>query len=397
MISNTAIKIAFLVPHQGVGGAEVALKNLLKFIDYELFEAHLLTSENQPLTHLSTDCPIIVHHWTFPTVFSTSLEIKGYRIFNPFSTIYLLLRLFFSALKIRQWLKNNNIDVLYTGSTHAHLLGIVACLGIKCNLLWHFQEIISPQLAFGFGRQFLRIIAKHFVHSIVVPSQAIANSLDTLSKIYVIPYGLFIETFENQSNKAFRDELSIDDGTILIGIVGRLTPWKGHKLFLTAAAQIIEQGYSCHFVVVGSSMFKQHDYRPKLEAFAQKLGISGKVSFIGMRDDVPNVISGCDMIIVPSIRPEPFGIVAIESMACKTPVIGSNAGGLAEIIIHQQTGLLFHSNDSADLASAMKTLIESLSLREVYGEAGYERVVKCYQIQQYGEKVSRVLELTTTK
>ena len=101
-----------------------------------------------------------------------------------------------------------------------------------------------------------------------------------------------------------------------------------------------------------------------------------------------------DIVVVPSIRPEPFGLVAVEAMASSKPVVGSNAGGLAEIVLHGETGLLFQPGNVTELAQVLEQLVADSALRTRYGQQGRERVQTHYDVAGYGAAiVAGLLEL----
>ena len=95
---------------------------------------------------------------------------------------------------------------------------------------------------------------------------------------------------------------------------------------------------------------------------------------------------------MPSYEPEPFGLVAIESMLAHKPVIGANHGGLMEIIVDQETGYLIEPNHQQKLAKAILTLTENKNLREQYGDNGYQRVIENFSIQKYTSELEEIFD-----
>jgi glycosyltransferase involved in cell wall biosynthesis len=212
----------------------------------------------------------------------------------------------------------------------------------------------------------------------------------------VVPNGVRLEDFQNSDANAFRREFAIAETQIIVGIVGRLTPWKGHKLFLEAAAQLIKDGYNVLFVIVGDDVDPVtglSHYRANLEQYTTQLGLTNKVLFTGYRPDIPNVMSGLDVLVVPSIRPEPFGLVAIEAMACSKPVIAAAHGGLAEIVIDHSTGLTFVPGDVHSLIAAIRFLLEHRDLRGEYGHEGQYRVSKNFTLEYYVASMGRLFHI----
>ena len=394
MTSNRRIRIAFLVPHTGGGGAEVVLGQLLARLPADQFAAWLIAPAGQSLIDLAKRQEFSVHEHRFPAFPSTSIEIGERRIFNPLATLYSLLLVVLLAFQIHQHLRRNRIDILYTGSTYAHLIGALACLGLGCHLVWHVHEIMAPRLAGGLGPLIFGLVARYRVRWMVVPSQAIADSIRFADNISIVPNGVDLDNFARAQPAPLRSEFRIAPTMPLIGLVGRITAWKGHRLFIEAANHLLASGLDCRFIIVGDAVFDTRDYKAELLALVREFGIEAQVIFAGFRTDIPGVMQSLDIVVVPSIRPEPFGLVAVEAMASSKPVVGSNAGGLAEIVLHGETGLLFQPGNVTELAQALEQLVADSALRTRYGQQGRERVQTHYDVAGYGAAiVAGLLEL----
>jgi glycosyltransferase involved in cell wall biosynthesis len=150
--------------------------------------------------------------------------------------------------------------------------------------------------------------------------------------------------------------------SLTYGVVGRLAPWKGQDLFLRAFARAFPAGQE-QAVLIGGALFGEDDYADELPRLAGNLGIAGRVEFRGHRQDVWSELSRLDVLVHSSVTPEPFGQVILEGMAAGVPVIAAGAGGPAEILQHDVTGILYEPSDEVDLAASMQRLADR-SLRE---------------------------------
>ena len=112
---------------------------------------------------------------------------------------------------------------------------------------------------------------------------------------------------------------------------------------------------------------KDADYLTRLRDEVRDAGLAGTVTFTGRRDDVPSIIADSDVVTLPS-RAEPCGRAALEALALGKPVVGTNAGGLPELVSHRQTGLLVEYGDVDALAAAFLTLLGSPDIRKHMGE-----------------------------
>jgi glycosyltransferase involved in cell wall biosynthesis len=140
----------------------------------------------------------------------------------------------------------------------------------------------------------------------------------------------------------------------LIGMFGRICPWKGQDVFLRAIAKV--PGVSA--VIAGGALFGEEEHEQRMKALAHELGVTHRVTFAGHVEEVIAVMAACDVVVHCSTAPEPFGRVIVESMFVGTPVIASDAGGAREIVTHGVTGQLTPMNDAPALATAISRYLE---------------------------------------
>lgn len=175
-------------------------------------------------------------------------------------------------------------------------------------------------------------------------------------------------------------ELGLPQSCRVIGIFGRLTEVKGHRLLFNAVAR---GGFSdVHVLVVGGGQLAADDgrsYRASLDMYVGKLGIRGRVTFTGFRSDVPRLMNACDVIVNAS-RWEPFGLVLVEAMLCGKPIVAPGVSGPNEIVLDGETGYLFTPNDAGELASWLGVLLGDERLRMQLGRAGRERALKLFDM-----------------
>jgi len=145
------------------------------------------------------------------------------------------------------------------------------------------------------------------------------------------------------------------DGKALIGMFGRIARWKGQDLFLQALALLPHT----RGIIVGRALDNDRAYELELAALAREIGVSERVTFVGHVDDPMTLMAACDVVAHCSTSPEPSGRVIAEAMFAGTPVIGSDAGGVPEFIIQNETGQLTPLKDSVALAAAIERYLEN--------------------------------------
>jgi glycosyltransferase involved in cell wall biosynthesis len=382
MTSGKLIRLAIFIPHMGMSGAEGNVASLLQHLSPDQFDISLFAPEGQPLRQIAEQYGFHVYDYRKPRFYSTSIEIGQRRIPNPFAILYNLFVILRDALILRRFVYKQQIDVLYTGSMMGHIMAyLVRRTNRRVRVVFHFQELVSS----GVGRRIFRTIASG-ADRIITVSQAVSSVLQGAGRVTLVYNGSDINQFKMNQPSTLRDELHLTADIPIVGIVGRLTPWKGHMVFLDAAQIMVKNGSNCHFAIIGDSIDPvtgESPYRSTLESYSARLGIENRVTFLGHRKDTSNIMSGVDVLVVPSIRPEPFGLVATEAMASGKPVVASNIGGLPEIVVDGVTGRLFIPGDPAALAEALASFVDNSGLRKQWGQAGRERVEAHFTLDRY--------------
>lgn len=205
-----------------------------------------------------------------------------------------------------------------------------------------------------------------------------------LKKISCIYNGVDLKRFI-EGKGDFRQSLNQDDGAFVIGYVGQLSHRKGVDVLIKASQAVLQQFPDALFIIVGADGIREEGYTEAMKTLADELGVGKRFVFLGKRDDIPNVMNGCDLMVVPS-RAEPFGKVIIEAMACGTCVIGAAVGGIPEIIEDGQNGRLVPKEDVGALQSAMLEVLGDEALRDRLARKGRQTAVEKFSIDALVEK-----------
>ncbi len=207
-------------------------------------------------------------------------------------------------------------------------------------------------------------------------------------KIDVIPNGMDQTAIPpKESINEIRSRYA-DPGERLVFYVGRLVYEKGVHVLLSSIPKVLEEVQNIKFVIAGTGY-----YRDVLCEKADKLGIRDYVSFAGRISDQERdaLYAAADVAVFPSLY-EPFGIVALEAMARGTPVVVSDAGGLAEVVRHEETGLKVYSGDADSLAWGIKRVLLDESLRTRLRENGPIEVKERFSWDRVADLTSGVYE-----
>ena len=165
-----------------------------------------------------------------------------------------------------------------------------------------------------------------------------------------------------------RSLLGARAGDPVLGVVGRLSPEKGHRYFIEAMNAVSAEHKDVRAVLVGEGQ-----ERAALTRSVREAGLEDRVYFAGYREDVSPWYRACDVVVMPSLR-EGMPLAALEAMAFAKPVIASNVGGIPEVVLDGVTGLLVHPADPSALAGAISGMLKDPALMERLGRAGRQRV-----------------------
>ncbi len=192
-------------------------------------------------------------------------------------------------------------------------------------------------------------------------------------------------------SRAARSRFGIPQENVVVGIVARLIPWKGHHELLDAFASLLPRHPQLTLLIVGhgteESLLKQ-----KVASF----GIEQNVVFAGFSEDVPPLLAALDIFALPSYE-EPFGLAITEAMSMQLPVIACNSGGVPEIITNDVDGILVEPRNSMQIATAIDTLIRNQEKRRKLGIAARKKVVAKFSPQMQADRVSLLYAQLATR
>lgn len=323
--------------------------------------------------------------------------LKLYRkMFSP-KNILNFIKEYFVAIKILNKLhKEHKFDLVYS-HTLASLIGMFFAKKNKVKHLWHVQEIIAkPKLI---NCIFKKILSSNYTDFVAYDSIETMNFWATNSKLKVksdfVWNSLDLKSIPLTESSTIqnvrRTFFDASENEIVIGLIGRINSWKGQMLLLEAFNKL-EDKKKLKLVFVGSAPPNQEFFETNLISKIKEYQLEKKAIIIPFKENIWDFWNSIDIAVVPSTEPEPFGMVAIEAMNCKKPVVAANHGGLKEIVVNNTTGLLFEPKNSDDLKLKLQTLILSGELRDSLGNKGQERVKEHFTIDKHVEKFDLIFK-----
>lgn len=281
-------------------------------------------------------------------------------------------------------------DLIHANSIRAGLVATAASVGTKTPVFWHLQDEL-PRHPFSTVIRLFAVASSR--GRLIAASQATADSFrgrilhffKNRLPLRVIYNVIELENFEvdSRNRRRIREELRLGEGEFVIGIVGQITTRKGQLELVRTFAEASKQMPSSTLLVVGAPMFNQDDlYFAELKQTVRELDLEHHVKFTGKRSDVAQVMQSLDALVVNS-KSEAFVIVAIEAMACGTPVIATEVGGIREMIEHKVNGWLVPFGDERLLSEALITLNRQPEMRAAFSQAGKKLVAERFHAEKF--------------
>ena len=202
---------------------------------------------------------------------------------------------------------------------------------------------------------------------------------------------------DGEENKVSEEEEKQDtepaehDG-LVVGMAGRINRWKGQKLFVDAAQKVHEILPEVRFQIAGEAYSGEEKLKEDLIAYIAEKKLEDTVILLGQVNDMPSFYRGLDLFVLPSIQPEPFGLVVIEAMEYGIPVIATNHGGPAEILDDGVDGYLVDYQNADQMAARIVELMSDAEKRKSIGERGQEKKRREFSVSAMVGNIETIFE-----
>lgn len=378
-------RVLFL-DHAGVlGGAELYLLDVARaFRD----TGRVLLFEGGPFEDRLRDAGLSVEVCAAPAAFLNVKKSGGWQ--TALQAIPGLVRLTRRVAR-----EARAADVLFANSQKSMLVGGLAGTVVRRPVVWNLHDMLTADHFSDLNRQVAVTGANALVDHVIVNSRATQSAFGQsggrVEDATVVYNGIDPEPFDGAPPaelESLREALACGD-VPLLGVFGRLAPWKGQHVVLEALPELPE----AHALFVGDTLFRGDEpYEQELKHTARELNVADRVHFLGFRNDVPRLMTTVDLVLHTSIAPEPFGRVIVEGLLSGTPVIATRAGGPVEIVKEPETGLLVPPGDPAALADAVRTLLSNPERARSMGRAAQSYARRHFSVEQMQRNVKAVID-----
>ncbi len=346
------MRVLHVDPERGWGGGEVQVMALLGELGRRGHASRVAAHPDGPLARAATAAGVPV----IPLAVANHVDIGA-------------------ALRLRRALGDAEVVHFHTARAHA-LAPLCRRAGVRLVVTRRMDYVPA-------GGPYVRFLYNRAVDAVVAISEGVREALVRVGvrrdRIRVVPSGIepAAGVAPAGARAALRREWEVGDDAVLVLVVGALERRKGHAVLLDAARRLSPAALGLRYVFCGDG-----SEAGALAEAAAPLG--GAVCFAGFRRDVAACLAAADVVVLPSLR-EGLGVAALEAMAASRPLAASRVGGLAEVVVHEETGLLVPPGDPAALATALARLAGDRALRARLGDAGRARVLARYTSAQMAE------------
>ena len=368
-----ALTVLQIVPSLTVGGVETGTVDLARALVTKGHRA-IVISSGGPLVEILEAAGVI--HYTLPV--HRKLP-------------WVVLRV---SRRVAEVVESHGVDIIHARSRAPAWVGFFAWLrvaakvsfrlnnrqGIPCFLTTahglyarHFLSRIM-----GWGRFVIAIserVARHMIDDFKVPPE----------RVVLIPRGVDLTRFSWVEPRR-----QAPKGEWRICTIGRLTPIKGHRELIQAFRIVAKEFPRARLSIVGGASAPHEKYLKEVERLVVELGLKEKVEFVGHQPDVPRILAGMDLVVLPSTGQEAFGRVLIEAGAAGVPVVATAVGGVAEVVVDRRTGFLVPPKDIMAMSSAMITLLKDRHLAARFSKENRRRVESIYPLARMVEETLEV-------
>lgn len=290
-------------------------------------------------------------------------------------------------------------DVVVSIPNKDHLVGGPAARAAKVPLVAWFNDILSADFFPWYLRQGLAMSLRRNAARTVAVSEFSRHSLIQHGlrpdRVRVIHNGVVIPQNSPQSRGELRARLGLSESSLLAGLIGRWTPWKGQELLVDMARLVSGSAGPWHFVVMGGVYGAEREFADRVISEIQRSGLASTVHILPFQQDVCSVIRELDVLLHTSLKPEPFGRVLIEAMSCGIPVVAGRDGGVPEIVTDGENGLLCTAGDAAGYARALNQLGSDPGMRRRLGANGRRCVESRFSLERVKQDWDRLIQELT--
>ena len=340
-----------VLPELNVGGVETGTLDLAKYLVRLGHKAVVVSAGGTMVKELTASGAI---HYQLP--------VDNKSFLNMLRTVPQLVAI----------IKKEKIDIVHARSRVPAWVSYLACRRTSAVFITtcHGYYTRHPfSYVMGWAKRVIvlsNVIARHMIDDFGVPHD----------RIRLIPRSVDLEKFKYRPPDPKRDR------DFTVGIIGRLTPLKGHVYFIKAMAKAAKAIPALKVWIIGDAPAAKCEYKDELQILVKRLGLTGSTQFLGTQRDIPAILEHLDLVVMATTTQEAFGRVIIEAQAAGVPVVATKVGGAIDIVEDGTTGLLVQPADVDSMADAVVRMWRDPQGAAAMSLAAYEKVKREYNVER---------------
>jgi len=314
-----------------------------------------------------------------------------YLLNSPALTRKEILQFFLQVFRLRKILVENKISLIHLNDLETGHFGILSALLASIPSILHIRSVFWTKSCGWINRLILSQASEILANSKFVHKATIEKGL-SVEKVFTIYNGVELKLFElkETAEQRARKIINIPIDRLTIGFIGRLgLEWKNEPLVYQLAGELNNRMKEVTLIVIGGPSDGNKGTFDRCRKNADKMGGTADIRFLGNRSNVPEILPAIDVLLVPS-NEEPFGRVVIEGMAAGLTVIGSDNGGIPEIITDGKDGFLRPPEDFDAWVSLLESILKNKELRKRIGENARKTVEERFNIDNMIDKIVKI-------
>ncbi|MCM8800952.1 MAG: lipopolysaccharide heptosyltransferase II [Candidatus Omnitrophica bacterium] len=355
------MNILQILPELNFGGVEVGTLDLAKYLLRQGHKVVIVSGGGQLVKDLE------------------SLGALHYQLPVNRKSLFTIIRMVKTVIEI---IRKEGIDIVHARSRVPAWIAYFACRKTHTVFIttchgYYRKHIFSRVM--GWAKRVIvisNVIARHMIDDFNVPYE----------RIRLIPRSVDLERFKFISPEQKRkDEFNV-------GIIGRLTPLKGHLYFVKAMAKLVGYIPNLKVWIVGDAPSSKSAYKQQIQLLVKRLGLDSITMFLGNQKDIPAIMEHLDVLVLATTTQEAFGRVIIEAQASGVPVVATKVGGVIDIIEDNKTGLLVSPYDHSAIAEAVLRIYKDIDLACQLANEAYRKVTQRYTLELMAKNTLEVYE-----
>ncbi len=387
MKNDLKTKILFLHSGAELYGADQILFTIIDNIDKTKYEPIVVLPNNGPLVdkirNINVECRIIEY------------PIARRKYFTPIGVFKYFKEYFKSCKQLKQIILDENISIVHN-NTIAVLEGAYLRKKTNIKLISHIHEMIEkPKIV---SKILYKIQLKHSDKVVVVSNSVKKHIINIypkyLDKIIVINNGIKSFNIIGKQNikENFVKKIDIPINSKIVAIIGRINSIKGQNDFVDSMEELIKNNENIYGIIVGDAFSGQEWRVSELKKYVDDKKINDKMIYCGFLENMVEVYNSIDLLVLPSVQYDSFPTVVLEAMSCGVPTIAYKCGGVEEMIINNENGILVEQHNISELKNKISSVILDDDLRNEMSLNSIKRFKENYMIDAFIDKIQQVYQ-----